>query len=151
MLHPTMPYLTEELFQRLPHRKGEAPESICIAQFPTSMISFKDENVEESITQLQMIVSKFRSQLAALNITKNMNPNIFIKCSCDKTKSILEKETEVFTSIIKSGETKVIGKSDKDPEGCLKSYLNEDLTIYVKVVGLIDIKLEIERVNKRNS
>ena len=80
-----------------------------------------------------------------------MSPSIFIKCSCEKTKSILEKETEVFSSIIKSGETKIIGKTDKDPEGCLKSYINEDLTIYVKVVGLIDIKLEIERVNKRNA
>lgn len=31
MLHPTMPYITEELYQRLPHRKGAAAESICIA------------------------------------------------------------------------------------------------------------------------
>jgi valyl-tRNA synthetase len=36
LLHPTMPYLTEELFQRLPHREGPArPESICIAPYPT--------------------------------------------------------------------------------------------------------------------
>lgn len=97
-----------------------------------------------------MIVTKFRSQLAALNITKNAGPHIVIRCSNEKTQLILEKETDVFTSIIRSGDTKVIGKLDKDPEGCLKSYLNEDLTIYVKVVGLIDINLEIERVNKRN-
>ena len=35
MLHPTMPYITEELFQRLPHVKATAPDSICIAAFPT--------------------------------------------------------------------------------------------------------------------
>lgn len=36
LLHPTMPYLTEELFQRLPHRAGPTrPESICIAAYPT--------------------------------------------------------------------------------------------------------------------
>lgn len=35
LLHPTMPYLTEELFQRLPHRKDSKPESICIAAFPS--------------------------------------------------------------------------------------------------------------------
>lgn len=34
LLHPTMPYLTEELFQRLPHIKGSVPESITIAPFP---------------------------------------------------------------------------------------------------------------------
>ena len=52
MLHPTMPYLTEELFQRLPHRLGEAPESICIAPFPETLISFANENVEESMNDL---------------------------------------------------------------------------------------------------
>lgn len=34
LLHPTMPYLTEELFQRLPHRPDSRPESVCIAPFP---------------------------------------------------------------------------------------------------------------------
>ncbi|MEN9566903.1 MAG: hypothetical protein RLZZ69_2099 [Cyanobacteriota bacterium] len=36
LLHPSMPYLTEELFQRLPHRAEAKPESICIASFPTN-------------------------------------------------------------------------------------------------------------------
>lgn len=35
MLHPTMPYLTEELFQRLPGK--DRPESICIAPFPNEL------------------------------------------------------------------------------------------------------------------
>lgn len=35
MLHPSMPFITEELFQRLPHDPATAPESICIAPFPT--------------------------------------------------------------------------------------------------------------------
>lgn len=52
MLHPAMPYLTEELFQRLPHRKGEAPESICIAPFPTGLESFAHEGVEDHINVL---------------------------------------------------------------------------------------------------
>lgn len=51
LLHPTMPYLTEELFQRLPHAEG-APESICIAPFPTKVVTFADEGVEETYTQL---------------------------------------------------------------------------------------------------
>jgi valyl-tRNA synthetase len=46
MLHPVMPYITEELWQRLPHRAGEIPESICIAPFPEQLASFQDENIE---------------------------------------------------------------------------------------------------------
>ena len=49
LLHPTMPYLTEELFQRLPRRADDTkwPESICIAAYPTSQRSYAGENVEE--------------------------------------------------------------------------------------------------------
>jgi len=53
MLHPTMPYITEELFQRLPHRKNEAPDSICIAPFPETLVSFANENVEDRYNDLQ--------------------------------------------------------------------------------------------------
>lgn len=44
MLHPTMPFITEELFQRLPHVSGSVPESICLAAFPKELASY--ENVE---------------------------------------------------------------------------------------------------------
>jgi valyl-tRNA synthetase len=46
LLHPTMPYLTEELYQRLPHAHGTAANSISIAAFPTHLISFANENVD---------------------------------------------------------------------------------------------------------
>merc|ERR1719230_1607427 len=101
-MHPTMPYLTEELFQRLPHRKGEAPESICIAPFPTTLKSFKDEGVEDHVAQLQLAVSKFRSQLVALNVPKSANPQIFIKCSDAKLKDAFSKEVDVFSSLLRA-------------------------------------------------
>ena len=147
MLHPTMPYLTEELFQRL-LGKGR-PDSICIAPFPNQGVSFENENVEQSIANLQLVVSKFRSQFNALNIGKNANPEIFIKCSSDALKSIFANETAVFQSLIKAGETTVLGKDAQDPEGCIKNFVNDELTIYVKVVGLIDMNMEIQRVQKR--
>jgi valyl-tRNA synthetase len=109
MLHPTMPYLTEELFQRLPHRKGEAPESICIAPFPTNCVSFVDDKVEENVAILQNIVSKFRSQFAALNIAKNANPEVCIRISNGELETILKSETGVIQSLIRSGVTGVIG------------------------------------------
>jgi len=65
-------------------------------------------------------------------------------------KEIFENESQVFKSLVRSGATRVLSAADADPEGCLKSYLNEQITIYVKVVGVIDIKDEIQRVSKRN-
>lgn len=61
ILHPTMPYLTEELFQRLPHRQDQIVESICIASFPTKVVSFGNEQVEEKVSDLLNAVRAFRS------------------------------------------------------------------------------------------
>lgn len=151
MLHPTMPYLTEELFQRLPHIHGEAPESICIAPFPTSLVSFADEGVEAKMASLQLTVSKFRSQFAALNIAKNVSPSIYIRVSNADLNSAFSSQTDVFTSLIKSGDCKVISASDADPAGCVKNFINDDITIFVMVAGFVDIKLEMDRVTKRNT
>ena len=96
-----------------------------------------------------MVVSKFRSQFNALNIAKNANPSIFIKCSTDEMKEVFSKETAVFQSLIRAGETTVLGKDAADPEGCIKNFVNDELTIFVKVVGLIDMNMEIQRVQKR--
>ena len=52
MLHPVMPYITEELFQRLPHDKSKMSESITIAEWPKGCISFEKEGVEDLISDL---------------------------------------------------------------------------------------------------
>ena len=151
MLHPAMPYLTEELFQRLPHRKGEAPESICIAPFPETMVTFKDEGVEDQIAHLQLVVSKFRSQFAALNVPKNANPEIFIKVSDANLRKAFDGSHEIVSSMVRASKAQTLAMTDADPVGCLKSYVTDQITILVKVVGIIDIKLEIERINERNA
>lgn len=56
MLHPTMCYITEELYQRLPHRKGEVTESICIAQFPTELKAFENQRIDENFNNLKDMV-----------------------------------------------------------------------------------------------
>lgn len=45
----------------------------------------------------------------------------------------------------------ILGPNDQDPAGCLKNHLNEDYQTLIKVVGLIDVKLEIERIKKRQN
>lgn len=153
LLHPTMPYLTEELFQRLPHREGATrPESICIAAFPTKQATFAAENVEDQLNQVMTAVKAFRSQLSALNVPKSANPSLAVRVSSDQWKSVFSSASPIIQSLVKSSQITVLGPSDaSDPEGSLRNHVNEDLATYIKVVGLIDIKLEIDRLKKRQA
>ena len=53
--------------------------------------------------------------------------------------------------MIRSGETIILSKSDKDPAGCLKSFVSDAIEIYVKVTGLIDLSNEVKRIEKRQA
>lgn len=50
---------------------------------------------------------------------------------------------------MKAGEIIVLAGNESEPAGCLKGFVSDEISIYVKVIGLIDIKLEIGRINKR--
>lgn len=82
LLHPTMPYLTEELYQRLPHRKGTASESIVIADYPKAGVTF--DGVEDQVNALRKVIGAFRSQIANINVPKSATPAIYIKCKDSK-------------------------------------------------------------------
>lgn len=62
---------------------------------------------------------------------------------------MFKSEVAVFTSLVKASETIIISGDENQPDGCLKGFVSDEISIYVKVIGLIDIKLEIGRINKR--
>ena len=150
MLHPSMPFITEELFQRLPHDPATVPESICIAPWPTQCPSYEKENIEEQMGQLLDTISAFRSQLAALGVASNAKPTIAVQSGTPELHKMFLSQKDVIEALVKSGETNIIPKDGAEPEGSLKGFVAADISIYVKVIGLIDVKLEIARIAKQN-
>ena len=62
---------------------------------------------------------------------------------------MFDQEKDVVQSLVKSGETIILGADDQVPAGYLKGFVSESISVYVKVIGLIDIKLELARIQKR--
>jgi len=97
LLHPTMPYLTEELYQRLPHATGTAAKSISIAPFPAQLTSFAAEGVEDEMTELLNTKKALLSQLAALNVASNARPTVAVKALDAKIAAIFIQEKDVIS------------------------------------------------------
>ena len=77
LLHPFMPFLTEELWHQLPQTDGA--RSIALAQFPTPTAAWIDESAERDMTQLQEIIAAARNLRAELKLDprKPMEANFF--------------------------------------------------------------------------
>jgi valyl-tRNA synthetase len=127
-----MPYITEHLYQRLPHRKGEAHKSISIAPFPETLVSFEKENVEDAINDLQQTMVKFRSLFASLNVAGNAKTlDLQIKVSDAGLKNVFDSEKEVIQSLVKSKTVSIVDGNASDPSGAIKNYIDQKVSIYI--------------------
>ncbi len=64
MLHPVMPFLTEEVWQRLPGREAIHADTICLAPYPQADLAWIDEGVEGQMAALFETVTRVRALLA---------------------------------------------------------------------------------------
>ncbi|KAL8437293.1 hypothetical protein ACSSS7_001056 [Eimeria intestinalis] len=77
LLHPICPFVTEELYQRLPPSKFKE-ESICISSYPQPVPSWTNLALDAKMQQVQQIVGHLRSLLAALDIPPKIKPQGFV-------------------------------------------------------------------------
>lgn len=117
------------------------PESICIAEFPGELTAY--EGAEGQMQTLLDTGRILRSQLASLNVASNARPTLAVKTSNAEILTMLTAEKDVLQALSRAGEFLVLSGADKEPEGSLSGFVSDEITVYVKVIGLIDIKLEL--------
>jgi valyl-tRNA synthetase len=79
LLHPTMPFLTEELWQRLPGVSQTHGETICLATFPEREPEVEDEALERSMGLLMDVIGKVRNIRAELGVPPKTQVELYLK------------------------------------------------------------------------
>ena len=100
LLHPFMPFVTEELWQRLPHTSS-APASIMIAQYPQPHEKWADADLDQEMPVVQDIIKASRRVRDDYNLTKERAPTYLI---CDSFADLdkfhlREYDTASFTNL----------------------------------------------------
>ena len=116
LMHPFMPFLTEELYQRLPHPESNRSESICIAEYPTETFWVNNE-IEGNVNKLLEVSHSILSVLSQFKIDRS-KPRVCIysdKITTDLFNqeklviSTLGKTGEIFVTTIKNDKTGLVG------------------------------------------
>jgi valyl-tRNA synthetase len=149
LLHPAMPYITEELWQRLPGRLEQTPkshESIMINAFPTER-GWRSEQVESDMELIFKVVHGIRQTKASYNLTYKQKPTIFIRSTDEKMlKTILDNALDVKTLSL-SGELEHL--TGDIPSGCAAFVVNDQVVEYIDLTGFIDFQAELEKQSKK--
>lgn len=144
LLSPFMPFITEELYQRLP-RKNQTHPSICVSSYPTALeCPWRNEEIEKDVDFAQKIVRTIRSSRATYLLPNKTKTEAFIVCSDESLKEKISQYLMMIGTLAYSHLQ--IGEI---PSGCAILTVSDKVQVHLLLKGLIDPQKELERLKKK--
>ena len=142
LLHPIMPFVTEEIWQSVPH----VGESLVVATYPTVHPEQMDEKAAEEMEFLMDFIRSVRMVRNEMNTPLSKPINIIAKVS-DAAHYAILKENESYIARFSNPEEFVYGEDVEAPSDAVTSVIT-GAEIYLPLAGLINIEDEIARLEK---
>ena len=150
LLHPFMPFITEEVWQnllaRLPRQDG-LPESIMIAPYPTADSPRQDRQAEEEIALVMQAIRAVRNARAQLHIPANMYLPATVEA--DGLQSTIQEEVEVIRALSRVDPLHVVGggtQTEGQAQGI--TLVVNPLVVRLLLEGIVDLPAEAQRLRE---
>ena len=140
MLHPFMPFITEEIWQKL--QTGE--ETIMLSDFPKEEKEFINIEAEKEFDYLKEVISAIRNIRGEANVSPSKKIEVIFKTADENAKNILQNNAKILDKLAN------IEKYEFNVEipKLVGFRLVETTEIYVPLADLIDLDKEIEKLEK---
>ncbi|MDM5146753.1 Valine--tRNA ligase [Lactococcus lactis] len=139
LLHPIMPFFTEEIFEKLPNTSG----SIVVAEYPKVRPEFNDDKASEGVAMLIELITAVRNIRAEVNTPLSKQVPIFIK---SEQAEFLNSVAPYISRFTNPSEL-TIAKDLAVPEQAMSAIIT-GAELYLPLAGLINIEEEIARLEK---
>ena len=142
LLHPFMPFISEEIWQHLPQRQS----ALVIAAWPRqdSRLDFPGE--AEALSLVQEAIRAVRNLRSQVQLPPRQAAPVILKPSPEAA-ATLEKERHQL-SRLSFAEPLTIDPAAEKPRQALAAIVGDELEVYLPLAGLIDIEAEIGRLKK---
>jgi len=148
LLHPFMPFVTEELWQRLARIPNDLTPSIMVSRYP---VFDKDLVFEDAAKEFDLAFSAVktgRSLAASYGLQNDIQ--LFIQVQEDREAKLFDSQAATIVTLIKGCKrVKVVRDIGDVPAGCGSEILTPTVVIHVLVRGLIDFDVEIAKCEKK--
>jgi len=148
LLSPFMPFITEELWQRLPRRAGDRTESIIVASYPIPLPERTNPELNTEVGNIQKLVKVTRSMQMMYNILKSAKPPVTVNVHDEEAKERLLRFEGVFVVLSYAGKLTVT-VNEEPPLGCAADIPDSSCEVYLHIKGLVDIDQELSRLNTK--
>ncbi|KAL9181914.1 hypothetical protein ACHAXT_012257 [Thalassiosira profunda] len=152
ILHPMMPFVTEELWQRLPGRGtlGDSePESIMLAKFPQCNNAYRNVECEESMETTMKIVRACRSLRQQYSIANKVLTHYFVKMASGQPEAAAKSQTDDIKTLGKAESVDINLDESAVPKSVGIVVVDESTTVLMDIKGLVDYAAEIKKLEKQ--
>ena len=143
LLHPYMPFITEEIFYNIQDQE----ESIIISSWPVYDETNNLAAEEKAIETIKEAVRNIRNLRADMNVAPSRKALVYVVTASEDVKNIFNNSLGFFGSLAYASEVKVQADKAGIPEDAVSTVI-PDAVIYIPFAELVDIDKEIERLKK---
>ncbi|KAL1517809.1 hypothetical protein ABEB36_001532 [Hypothenemus hampei] len=149
LLSPFMPFITEELYQRLPRPLESIQKipSICVENFPgEEVFGYRNEKIEKDVEFIQKVARAIRSTRSDYNLPNKTKTEAYLRSSDEATSEILKNYQLALQTLAYCSKTPV---NETAPEGCTIITVSDKCEVHLLLKGLIDSTKEIQKIEKK--
>ncbi len=146
MLHPFMPFITEEIWQSLPEslHGDQTPVTIMLQPYPKVASKWLDKHAERQMLLLQQLIGAIRNIRGEMNVPPAKEAELIVHCP-DADKIEIVRENESY--IIKLAKVSAINYDGQRPQ-LAASAVVQGIELLLPLAELIDVEVEKKRLEK---
>ncbi|MCR5155036.1 MAG: valine--tRNA ligase, partial [Lachnospiraceae bacterium] len=149
LLHPYMPFVTEEIFCTLKEEEGvlSENESIMVSDWPQANDEYDFAEKLEAIEVIKEAVKAIRNVRTEKNVPPSRKAQVFVVSEDEHVRGIFENSKNFFATLAAASDVLVKENKDGIAEDAVSALLPQ-AAIYIPFADLVDISKEIERLEK---
>ena len=170
LLHPMMPFITEELWQRLTKPADKDKSTIMLASYPVFQASLQfDDAVESTEKTLALIracdkirtccvcslrimhfrTSKHSNTGTNYQLKNKTHPKSYVITKNEKVKSMISSQIDDIVALGKVESAEILSDSSSLGASCIEVVIDDTVKIALELKGMIDVDKEIKRYQKK--
>lgn len=143
LLHPFMPFITEEIWQHLPGTEG----ALILSSWPSYKYEYEFSNSENRITYIMNAIKGIRNARAEMNVVPSRKAKLMFITEDEEIVEIIKKGERYFVDLASASQIEIRDNKENIGEDNVVVVLNK-CEIYMPLKDLIDFEKEIERLEK---
>ena len=153
LLHPFMPFVTEELWQRLPGQAKNLqqegyPRSLMVAKYPTPVAAWEDDTLSTTMSYMMSIVNKVRSLRSEYGLTRE-KAALYVTATDPANFEFIQSVYLEIETLTTSSSVKAVSSPDQAPKSCGVAVLDDTTTVHLDLLGVLDVAKEVEKLEKK--